>query len=211
MNLFAINNFKLSDNFGLRRSYKVVFLSSTSIGKTAIFEALKNNSIPEKTEATIGAKYAIIPIETEKGNVNLEIWDTSGHRNFINTLSLYLMHAHAVIFFTDVNRCQEYNNLSEFLDAVSKRKRDCLRYLITTKEQLGWENTVDEIQSFAEQNQLTLCRLPLFDLDSIRSIFIKVANDLVKKYPLGVEDYHFDDQINKNDEQKQKINECLIS
>ena len=125
---------------------------------------------------------------------------------------MHILYAQAVIFFTDVNRRPEYKELEDILDIVSKTKCDFLRYLITAKEQLGWENTVEEIQSFADQNKLALCRLPIFDLNSIKSIFNKVSNDLLIKYPLGINnDFYYDDQIDKNDSQKQKTNECLIS
>lgn len=58
MNHFKKDGIKLSENVSLIKRYKVVLLGNTFIGKTAIFETLKNNSIPERTNPTIGYQIA---------------------------------------------------------------------------------------------------------------------------------------------------------
>ena len=56
---------------------------------------------------------------------------------------------------------------------------------------------------------MTLCRISLYDWESLHSMFLKIANDLIEEMPDGIG--HTDDQISDIDQQKPKsTDDCVI-
>lgn len=192
------NNFSifqcLDSNF-IIKTFKVVLLGNNCSGKTALLSTYLKRKKFIQTEATVGA-YAAGLSQEKYDNVSFQVWDTNGTEKYDGVVSIDLENADAIILFTDVNVHEEYKNLKRFLDMILRKEFDKLPllYLATTKVDLGWNNTLEEIQLFADENDLTLCVTSLDDLDSIDSMFQRVMDDLIEEYQYQhLDSSHIDD------------------
>ena len=184
-NQILFNNwskFQCLDSNTIIKTFKIVLLGNACTGKTALVRTYLKRKKITQTEPTVA--YDVRELSQEKyDNISFKVWDTNGTEKYYSLVSYNLIYADAVILFTDVNVHEEYKNLHRFLHMISYEKFDKrLLYLATTKVDLGWNNTLEEIQLFADEHGLTLCVTSLDDLDSIDSMFQRIMDDLIEKY-----------------------------
>ena len=153
------------------------------------------------TNPTVGVNCSRI-FQSKYEKIVYSILDTSGQDHFFGLIPNYFSGTNAIILFTDVNEHEEYKSLKAFIDLVLDNfdsKGIPLFYLSTTKTDLGWNNTKEEIESFFHLNfnlNLKFFITSLDDLKSINFMFDSMIDDLIEKYQLDVKP-----QLN---------NECLI-
>lgn len=164
-----------------KSGFKVVLLGNTMAGKTALITSYLSGKKVLDTESTVGINKHDVNLMHD--TVLLSIFDSPGHECYYTLLPMYLRGSDAIVYFTDVNNQGEYKNLQPILNEVSKCKigANTLFYLAATKTELGWNNTKEEIQSFANENNMTLFETSLDDLNTIDSMFHRIALDLTGK------------------------------
>ena len=86
-------------NYYTRKSYKVIFIGDSSVGKTSILK--KYTNINTETSSTIGTEFTKKYIE--KYNLHLHIWDCAGQERFRALTRVYFRDTDICILVFDLS------------------------------------------------------------------------------------------------------------
>ena len=70
----------------MERSFKVVLLGCTAVGKSSIMKRLTEDIFDLCEESTIGAAFYT---KRYPGNVSLQLWDTAGQERYASLAPMY--------------------------------------------------------------------------------------------------------------------------
>ena len=98
------------------RSFKVVLLGSTAVGKSSIMKRVTDDTFNPFEESTIGAAFYS---KSYPGNVTLQIWDTAGQDRYANLAPMYYRGANAVVSVYDVTNEKSYHRALEWVKETS--------------------------------------------------------------------------------------------
>lgn len=119
------------------RSFKVVFLGSANVGKTALVQRIVINRFAPSMEPTIGAAFCSISVTRPDREVRLDIWDTAGQERYSSLASVYYRGADLALVVYDLADGESYG---QALAWVAKLKQEalvhCIICLIGTKSDL---------------------------------------------------------------------------
>ena len=97
------NIYKLSsDNSPKCRSYKIVLLDATGIGKSFLITWVTKGLFASALFSTIGAFLTIVKRLTNEPRVKLHIWDTAGNDWFDSLLPIYTRSAAVILICANV-------------------------------------------------------------------------------------------------------------
>ncbi|KAL3864014.1 hypothetical protein ACJMK2_005726 [Sinanodonta woodiana] len=138
---------------------KVVLLGADSVGKTCLVLRYIHGKFPNKVTETIGVQGYKKPEQTDKKEVTLGIYDTSGHERHDVLTPTYYQKADAIIICYDVRRKESINKACYWLQKV-KKEQDCKMYLCETKIDLVDERCPDAdfatIMALAEEYKVPI-------------------------------------------------------
>ena len=109
MNNLEDDSFQTNDT-SPSKSYKVLLLGNSSVGKTCILIRFSEDTFNDNYEVTIGLNYRIKTITLDNTPIKMQIWDTSGEEKFKAIAKNFYRGAHGVLLIYDI--CQK----SSFLD-----------------------------------------------------------------------------------------------
>jgi small GTP-binding protein len=87
------------------RSFKVVLLGSTAVGKSSIMKRVVDDTFNTHEESTIGAAFYT---KRYPGDVTLQIWDTAGQERYAGLAPMYYRGADAIVSVYDVTSKETY-------------------------------------------------------------------------------------------------------
>jgi Ras-related protein Rab-7A len=100
--------------------YKMCIFGDGGVGKTTLINRYITGKYSEDYQMTIGVDFYIKNINVEGINVNLQIWDFAGERQFKKLLPNYVIGASGGIFMYDISRFSSLINLEEWLKILRK-------------------------------------------------------------------------------------------
>ena len=182
LNPELISNDILNEDSFIKQYFGVGLIGNVCTGKTALIETYTKKVKFTDVKPTVGVKF-YNDVESGIKNVYFNIIDTSGDEKYCSFIPIYLRSVSAIIFFTDVSQDKEYESLTKFFHLVYEctDKEKLVIYLATTKTDLGWKNTIDQIQLFADQYGFKLFVTSLNDIESIDTMFRCLAYDVLVK------------------------------
>ena len=99
------------------RSFKVVILGSTAVGKSSIMKRITDDDFNPFEESTIGA--AFYSKTYPECNATLQIWDTAGQERYANLAPMYYRGANAIVSVYDVTNKNSYHRALEWVKDTS--------------------------------------------------------------------------------------------
>ena len=130
--------------------YKMCIFGDGGVGKTTLINRYISGKYSEDFKMTIGVDFYTKNIEIEEINVNLQIWDFAGERQFKNLLPNYVIGASGGIFLYDISRFYSLIHLEDWLNVLNKapdyREHRMPILLVGSKSDLALEGkrTVDQ-------------------------------------------------------------------
>ena len=117
------------------KSYKVVLLGDSGVGKTCLANRIKFRRFPTRIESTIGceffAKTYTFPDNT---SIKFLIWDTSGQEVFKTFTPQFCRGAYLALIFYDVGTTDDENKLVKSIkDWISFAPESCTILTVPTK------------------------------------------------------------------------------
>ena len=95
--------------------FKVVFLGESGVGaKTSLIIRIVYNSFDSNVSATNGASYVSKTIQTELGEISLQLWDTAGQEKYRSINAQFIKGAHCIILGYDVTRKESFESIRDF-------------------------------------------------------------------------------------------------
>ncbi|KAK8895773.1 Ras- protein Rab-31 [Tritrichomonas musculus] len=189
---------------------KVVLAGASGVGKTSISNRAFEGAFSEDTKPTVGSGFMKGTINTPRGKVTLEVWDTAGQEHFSSLVPIFFNRASVVILVYDITDMTSFNRIDHYVTMVNdKANDDCIIVLAGNKKDLVNSNpssrqvTTQEAQNLAD----TIGAKYLFEVsalsgENINKIFRSVANDPDLATVSSQEDKIITPQENPHVEQK---------
>jgi len=200
------SNIQTSLNILPPRTFKVIVLGNSSVGKTCLTYRFCQRNFLIQTEATIGVDFRERLLELSDRNttvtrkIKLQLWDTAGQERYRTSMvPHYYRNAHAVVFVYDVTRPQTFTDLEgwirecdQYLDA-NNENGDIPRCVVGNKIDLipQLSSTDSYVPTELAQRFSDIHNMPLFEtsakennqMDNVDAIFITLAHKLKDSKP----------------------------
>lgn len=187
------------------RTFKVLMIGDSGVGKTCLTHRLCAGEFPCRAEATIGVDFRERMVEIDGEKIKLQLWDTAGQERFRKSMvQHYYRNVHAVLFIYDVTCPATFNGLSSWIEECRQNSlgHDIPRFLVGNKSDLRDPSRADrqvnqqKAISFAKSHGImffeTSAKIPPtklsrasqragevpFQLDRIEDIVLTVAGRL---------------------------------
>ncbi|KAM3144325.1 hypothetical protein pb186bvf_003489 [Paramecium bursaria] len=116
------------------QSFKMVFIGTSSAGKTSIIQRYLGNEFAMKTMCTVGVGCESKIINFNDKTVKIQIWDTAGQERFKSLTKNYYRGCDAVIAVFDVSNDKTFEQVEQwFRDYEEAADKQAVRCLIGNK------------------------------------------------------------------------------
>ncbi|KAF3851955.1 hypothetical protein F7725_005310 [Dissostichus mawsoni] len=99
------------------RTFKVLVIGDSGVGKTCLTHRLCAGDFPSRVEATIGVDFRERLLDINGERIKLQLWDTAGQERFRKSMvHHYYRNVHAVLFVYDVTRPNSFSGLAAWIE-----------------------------------------------------------------------------------------------
>jgi small GTP-binding protein len=165
---------------------KVVVLGDHWVGKTSFLQQFHTHTFDPDVETTVAVAYFVTEITTERGSIQLSIWDTAGSEKYRSLMPTYLRDATAAIILFDISNRESFDNLQIWLGIVREHCGECCRvYIVGNKNDLAPGFPITEAEDWAMKREYPFFQASAKRLPSVNAVFRAVAGDLsMRRQPL---------------------------
>ena len=161
-------------------SAKVVLVGTTGVGKTCICERLTKDQFTDSAQPTIGAANFSVCIDTDKGKVELNVWDTAGQEKYRSLAPMYFANSHAAILVFDLTSEESLTSLDSYYDVlVDRAPKDCVFVLVGNKADMTEARTIlkETAENYAAKiGAAFYCETSAFTGEGIKELFTNLAS-----------------------------------
>ncbi|KAH1074776.1 hypothetical protein J1N35_027104 [Gossypium stocksii] len=100
--------------------FKLLLIGDSGVGKSCLLLRFADDSYLDSYISTIGVDFKIRTVELDWKIIKLQIWDTAGQERFRTITSSYHRGAHGIIIVYDVTDHESFNNVNQWLNAISR-------------------------------------------------------------------------------------------
>ena len=100
------------------KSYKVLLLGNSYVGKTCILLRFSEDSFNENYELTIGLNYRIKTLNIDNNPIKMQIWDTSGEEKFKAIAKNFYRGAHGVLLIYDICEKNSFLDVRDWIEQI---------------------------------------------------------------------------------------------
>ncbi|KAK7929693.1 hypothetical protein WMY93_006088 [Mugilogobius chulae] len=129
------------------RTFKVLMIGDSGVGKTCLTHRLCAGEFPCRAEATIGVDFRERLVDVDGEKIKLQLWDTAGQERFRKSMvQHYYRNVHAVLFIYDVTCPATFNGLTSWIEECRQNSlgQDIPRFLVGNKSDLRDPSRAEE-------------------------------------------------------------------
>ena len=131
-------------NAGVDRSYKILVIGESNVGKTSIILRYTENSFNASGISTCGVDVKCKYVSLDNLKIRLDIWDTAGQERFRGLAKNYFRGANAFILVYDITNQNSFNKLRGWInDAKEKIQREYKMIVVGNKKDCKKERVID--------------------------------------------------------------------
>ncbi|KAM8878552.1 ras-related protein Rab-33B-like [Spinachia spinachia] len=143
------------------RTFKVLVIGDSAVGKTCLTHRLCAGEFPSRAEATIGVDFRERQLDIHGEKIKLQLWDTAGQERFRKSMvQHYYRNVHAVLFVYDVTCPASFSSLTAWIEECRQHSlgQEIPRFLVGNKSDLrdpsrtGGQVGQEQATSFAKAN-----------------------------------------------------------
>ena len=189
--------------------FKVVFLGDSGVGaKTCLINRIVHNTFDLYVSSTNGAYFSWRTIQTELGEISLQLWDTIGQEKYRPFAAPFIKKAHCIILGYDVTRRHSFDSIRDFWYNFVKEKAErdnILIYLVGNKIDLYLHEQVtdEEGKSLANDLNMKFFEVSAKTGEGIDILLDDIGNSFIKTFMINKID------IKKSDKIKLTLNKYL--
>ena len=168
--------------------FKVVFLGESGVGaKTSLINRIVRDVFDLNVSATNGAYFVSKTIQTELGEISLQLWDTAGQEKYRSINAQFIKGAHCIILGYDVTRKESFESIRDFWYNFAKEKTErdnVLIYLVGNKidlDDLG-RVTYEEGKSLANDLNMKFFEVSAKTRDGVDNLLEDIGDSLINKF-----------------------------
>lgn len=166
------------------RSFKLVFIGDSGVGKTCLVERTVKNSFNDNINYTIGAAFQKYSLKTEDNiTVTFNIWDTAGQERYRSLGPIYYRGSNAAILVYDITNDESFENIESWIyNLKTILGSDIVIALVGNKSDLEHRRNVDYkvAKKFANKNSLIFMETSAKTAFNIDLLFKKITHELMK-------------------------------
>lgn len=155
-------------------------IGDTQVGKSCIIERFTNNKFKSNTSPTIGAAFQTRAVNTERGTVTLQIWDTAGQEKYRALAPLYFRAVDVAVLCFDVGNINSFMSLGVWIEELKHKAPEHAKIVFAgNKVDVGNERVVEREKAAecAESNgAVGYMEVSAKTGDGIEELFELVAN-----------------------------------
>ena len=111
--------------------FKAVLIGDSTVGKTAIFQRLENNTFEESHIPTVGGGFMTINFDNQgEDDLSLGVWDTAGQERFRNIVPMYFQNADIIIVVFDITNRSSFDNIDSWIELAQQRVGDSTYFIL---------------------------------------------------------------------------------
>ncbi|XP_029296327.1 ras-related protein Rab-33B-like [Cottoperca gobio] len=121
------------------RTFKVLVIGDSGVGKTCLTHRLCAGEFPSRVEATIGVDFRERQLDINGERIKLQLWDTAGQERFRKSMvQHYYRNVHAVLFIYDVTSPATFSGLVSWIEECRQNSlgQQIPRFLVGNKSDL---------------------------------------------------------------------------
>ncbi|XP_070684468.1 ras-related protein Rab-33B-like [Pempheris klunzingeri] len=121
------------------RTFKVLVIGDSGVGKTCLTHRLCAGAFPSGVEATIGVDFRERQLDVGGEKLKLQLWDTAGQERFRKSMvQHYYRNVHAVLFIYDVTCPASFGGLTSWIEECRQNSvgQEIPRFLVGNKSDL---------------------------------------------------------------------------
>ena len=171
----------------MRKSYKIIFLGNTSVGKTMLIYRYISDGFTFP-EPTIGIDFFSNTLDVDGTNVRLQLWDTAGQERYKSIITPYIRDSFLAVILYAINDRESFNQLKYWIDLYINKNnnKDSHILIVANKKDLWGENinnqensdysfvTDIEGKEFAQKYNAQFCTASALDKEDIKDVSNKI-------------------------------------
>jgi small GTP-binding protein len=163
---------------GIPRRHKVVFLGPSAGGKTSIIQRYAKGNFIEQ-QPTIGTAFYSRDVDTTRGRILLNIWDTAGMERYKSLVPKYTKGASAAVVVFDVTDPSSYSAAKDLLtEAPENSETDLITFFVGNKIDLGCGVDRAEVDEFVNSQHTMFFETSAQTGENVCELFREVAEQL---------------------------------
>ena len=161
---------------------KVVFIGESKVGKSSILDMYLNGKFNPEIQPSSTAQFFRKEVNlADKGNITLDIWDTSGATKYRNLAKIFLQDAKAALLVYDLTDENTFKELKEFWYGQVKDLNLTLA-VVANKCDLSEKKVKDEEgKEFADSIGAIFATVSAKENFGIQELFQKIAEAVKNK------------------------------
>ena len=169
------------------KSFKVITIGDSNVGKTSIIRRYIYNVFDDKTMSTIGLSFSFKDVELKSGiKISLKLVDTAGQEKYRSLTKSYFKNSDGVLFVFDYGNKVSFEHIQEWVEMFKENtsQDDIPKYLIGNKDDIENKKvTSDMINEFISKTKFKFKSTSALRTDTnIDDIFNEIAEDIMENY-----------------------------
>ena len=169
------------------KSFKVITIGDSNVGKTSIIRRYIYNVFDDKTMSTIGLSFSFKDVELKSGiKISLKLVDTAGQEKYRSLTKSYFKNSDGVLFVFDYGNKESFEHIQEWVEMFKENtsQDDIPKYLIGNKDDIENKTvTSDMINEFISKTKFKFKSTSALRTDTnIDDIFNEIAEDIMENY-----------------------------
>ena len=120
----------------LDKSFKIVLVGDTGVGKTSIFLKYHKNTINGNHITTVSIDFEVKNVKYKNKNYSIKIFDTAGQERFKSMISPYFHMADGFFVVFDLTNKNSLDSVSQWLELINDKKKDAKYIILGNKDDL---------------------------------------------------------------------------
>ena len=142
------------------KTYKVIIIGKTGVGKTSISLKLKSQILNKKieTEPTISVDIISFKVKVNETIIRIQLWDACGNEEFAKTTSNLFQNIELSIIVYAIDMRESFEDVKSWNNILNSYNPNCLKYLIGNKIDLEKKREVqiEEGEKFKKEYEFNL-------------------------------------------------------
>lgn len=122
----------------ISKPFKIVLIGDAGSGKTNFVNRIAKGTFENKYISTFGFNCSLKALDTTKGNITLDIWDTAGQDKSSTQRESYYVGADAAIIFFDLTSTSSFKNVDFWKKTLGRVVPNIPIILCGNKHDLGY-------------------------------------------------------------------------
>ena len=106
------------------KTYKVVMLGESTVGKTSIVNVASTGFFSENQQPTVGSSFQVNRIEVNGTIMTINLWDTAGQEKYRSITPIFYREADFIILVYSINDLISFESIPKWYENI---KNECLR------------------------------------------------------------------------------------